>query len=333
MREAFHKKLKLNAANKERLEVINAIISDYKRQGYTLTLRQCYYQLVSKDIIPNNDKEYAKLSNLLVQGRMAGIVDWSAIEDRVRIPKLPYQADDVADALEDIQGAFRLDKMKGQPTYIEVWIEKDALSAILERVTREYHVRLMVNRGYSSCTAMYSAYKRIMDAYYAGAEKVKILYFGDHDPSGMDMIRDVKERVGEMLISGKGAYHIAQMNDMDAAYIEDEDGSHLSMHHLEGIFEVEQVALNMQQIRQYNPPENPAKIKDPRAAWYIKKYGNKSWELDALPPSALAKLCEDAIEENTDMNMWNEAKEDEDAQKQLLQDLIDERRKGEDDAD
>ena len=89
MKQQFDSELRLSKANRIMLERINTILEEYRNDGYVLTLRQLYYQLVSKDIIPNNDREYAKLSNILKKGRMAGIVDWSAIEDRVRVPKLP----------------------------------------------------------------------------------------------------------------------------------------------------------------------------------------------------------------------------------------------------
>jgi len=86
MKEKFRDKLGMSKANIERLETINNIVEEYRRQDFILTLRQLYYQLVSRDVIPNSQKEYAKLSILLTKGRMAGIVDWSAIEDRGRTP-------------------------------------------------------------------------------------------------------------------------------------------------------------------------------------------------------------------------------------------------------
>lgn len=88
MRIAF-RRIRLNKANKERLQTINDIIGKYQSQGYVLTLRQLYYQLVSAAIIPNKQSEYSKLSTLLKEGRMGGIVDWDAIEDRLRIPSVP----------------------------------------------------------------------------------------------------------------------------------------------------------------------------------------------------------------------------------------------------
>jgi hypothetical protein len=270
MKQQFDDKLRLSKANKEMLNIINSILEEYKNDGYVLTLRQLYYQLVSKDIIPNNDKEYGKLSNILKKGRMAGIVDWSAIEDRVRVPKLPYWVNGVNDAIKDTIEQYRINRMKGQDQKVEIWVEKDALSNVLYRVSSKYHIRLMVNRGYSSVSAMYDAYNRLNNGDV-------ILYFGDHDPSGMDMIRDVKERLLEFGL------------DID----------------------VRPIALTMQQIEEFNPPPNPAKITDPRAKWYINEFGKTSWELDALPPRELIRLAEDAVNEIIDIDLYNDMLDEE----------------------
>lgn len=265
--------VKFSASKMLLLEQVNEILDDYADQGLTLTLRQAYYQLVTKNIISNNDKEYAKLSKLLTDGRMAGIVDWDHIEDRVRKPRLPYYVLDIADALEDTVRAYRLDRQKGQPKYIEVWVEKDALSSVLSRVTNEYHIRLMVNRGYSSCSAMHDAYIRFSQAlkHNEYCYSMCILYMGDHDPSGLDMIRDISERLN---------------SDFGVDV------------------EVKQIALTREQIKKFNPPPNPAKITDPRAKWYIKEYGNISWELDALPPKELDKILRSNIIDRMDMEVY-----------------------------
>jgi hypothetical protein len=270
MKQKFIDKLKLSKSNVEMLNRINEILEEYVNDGYTLTLRQLYYQLVSRDIIPNNDKEYGKISNILKNGRMAGIVDWASIEDRVRVPKLPYWVKDVKEAIKDTIQQYRIDRMKGQDRKIEIWVEKDALSNVLYRVSEKFHIRLMVNRGYSSVSAMYDAYNRLNSGDV-------ILYFGDHDPSGMDMIRDVRERLNEFGID----------------------------------VNVQPIALTMEQIREFNPPPNPAKITDPRAKWYIEKYGKTSWELDALPPKELIRLAENAVEHIIDINLYNEMIEEE----------------------
>lgn len=323
MIEAFKARLALSPDNKIRLNQINDILVDYRRQGYVLTLRQAYYQLVSRDVIPNNAKEYAKLSDLLTKGRMAGVVDWASIEDRGRQPKIPYYVSGVKNALEDTVDQYRLDRQEGQENYVEVCIEKDALSSIFSRVTNKYHVRLLVNKGYSSCSAMYDIYQRIADAYTNGAKRATILYFGDHDPSGIDMIRDVNHRVSEMLVKGDNKDTIEQLMEEAGDYLNEEDDDEY-IPDISPVFKVRQIALNMEQIRQYRPPENPAKITDPRAKGYIAKYGNKSWELDALRPQALATLCSEAIEEEIDVDVYQEMMDKEKEQKAIITKFKDE---------
>jgi hypothetical protein len=282
MKEIFREELHMSASNKERLEIINGIVEEYNAQNYRLTLRQLYYQLVSRDVIPNKTEEYAKLSVLLGKGRMAGYVDWDAIEDRIRRPYLPYWVHDVPGAIEDIVKQYRLDRQEGQDNYIEVWVEKDALSGVLKRVTSEYHVNLMVNRGYSSITAMHDAYNRFKRAERRGESGV-ILYLGDHDPSGVDMVRDISSRLTEFGVD----------------------------------VEVDHIALTDEQIAKYNPPPNPTKVSDPRAKDYIAKYGNTSWEVDALRPDVLHKLVTSSIESRIDMDLFNGQKrrEEEDVEK------------------
>lgn len=283
MKEQFRTSLHLGKKNITKLNIVNSIIEEYLEQGYKLTLRQLYYQLVSRDLIPNTVQEYAKLSTLLVKGRMAGVVDWDAIEDRIRVPYLPYWVYGIDDAIEDTIDSYRLDRQKDQDTYIELWIEKDALSGVLKKVTSYYHLNLMVNRGYSSCTAIHDAYRRFKNQTLKDKESY-ILYLGDHDPSGLDMIRDIKERIAEFGID----------------------------------INIKSIALTAQQIKKYSPPSNPAKITDPRAKWYIQRFGNVSWEVDALTPDVLHKTVKKSVEKIIDMKLFNKVKTQEETDKKEL---------------
>jgi hypothetical protein len=288
MKTQFSKKLKLNPKNKERLNIINDIIVRYQEQGLKLTLRQLYYQLVIENIIPNNSSEYTKLSKLLVEGRMFGIVDWNAIEDRTRRPYIPYSVDDIDDAIEDTINQYRLDRMKDQDVYIEVWVEKDALSGVLRRVTEKYHIHLIVNKGYGSCSSMYDASQRILRA-MKNNKQCFILYLGDHDPSGMDMTRDIDKRLKEFEVE----------------------------------CEVKRIALTSKQIKKYNPPPNPAKLKDPRSKEYIKEFGNNSWEVDALNPKILNTLVDKEILDLIDVIKYNKILSLEDSDKEKLENFRD----------
>jgi len=268
------------------INTVNEILEDYDSQGYKLTLRQLYYQLVAQDKIPNNIKEYSKLSQTCVIGRMNGLIDWDMIEDRVRIPYLEYYSNSPQEAIEDALRQYKRDRQEGQPKHIEIWTEKDAVSNILKRVSKEFHVRLMVNRGYSSCSAMYETYKRFS---WTAQDKQIILYAGDHDPSGLDMLRDIQRRLDVF-----GACD----------------------------FQLIPVALTMSQINKYKPPPNPTKIADPRAKWYINQFGNMSWELDALSPKTLETVIKVAIVSCLDISQYKNMIDQENKDKTKLEDII-----------
>ncbi len=273
----------MRPATRELLGQILEVVENYGEQGYRLTLRQLYYQLVAASIIPNEQRQYSKLSKILTDARMCGMVDWDIIEDRIRVPQRPPQWDSVSDILGACADQYRCDRHSDQKNYVEVWVEKDALSGVLLPVTQEYHVNLMVNRGYSSVSAMHDAALRFMNTYHTDDE-MYILYLGDHDPSGLDMVRDIAARMDRFDI-------------------------HLT---------VRPIALTMDQIEQHNPPPNPAKVTDPRARDYIARHGHTSWELDALQPAVLHGLLRTHLEELIDMDQYNERVEQEREQVSLI---------------
>lgn len=310
----------------ERIEQMVSIIEEYQQQGLRLSARQLYYQFVSRGYIANKDTEYKKLTALLTDARYAGMVDWDIIEDRGREPSTPNEWDSLEDRIKAVLRNYRLPRWRDQPKYVELWVEKQALAGVLAPIAYEFHATLMVNKGYSSASAMKESADRIKTAciidedaaaamdralHYAGRMREEygedseeyfeaishvdelpegyraavILYLGDLDPSGEDMVRDIKERLKEF-----------------------------------GVLElsVEKIALTMAQVKQYNPPPNPAKITDPRAKDYIAKYGNKSWEVDALPPPVLTRLIRAAFAKHVDKDKLAAIKAQEEADKDRL---------------
>lgn len=255
---------------RELLNHITSIVQEYEDMGYALTVRQVYYQLVSRDIIPNSLNSYQLTSRVLKDARMSGMVDWNTIEDRVRQTIMPGQFDDMSDFIQAAINSYRRHRWKDQAHYVEVVIEKEALSGILRPLTTKYHVLLLPNKGYSSASAIHEAAQRI--TYQTmHRKKCHILYLGDHDPSGNDMVRDIRERLAEFRC----------------------------------IVSVEKIALTMEQIERYDPPPNPAKLTDPRSEKYVTEYGNQSWELDALKPEVLNDLVESHIKKYLDMDKYN----------------------------
>lgn len=321
MAKIHYRSIRLSNANKERLETINSIITEYQNDGYVLTLRQLYYQLVSRDVIPNKPTEYAKLSGLLKEGRMAGIVDWDAIEDRLRRPEKPAAWDSPKEIIESAVSQYARPRMEGQENYIEVWVEKDALSGVLKRVTQKYHIPIVVNRGYSSVTAMHDAFNRFVDAADNKGQKITILYLGDFDPSGVDMVRDITDRIKEFFIGSM----FVRSKWYELSYDQQDNFESIENYGSQWVHEnitILPIALTMAQIKQYNPPPNPAKITDPRAADYIKKYGNTSWEVDALPPPVLNALLTDAITNRIDEEKYDEVVASEKADKVKIKKLL-----------
>lgn len=338
--------ISLNKANKLKLELINSIIKEYQNEGYTLTLRQLYYQLVTRDIIPNVQSEYAKLSKLLKEGRMAGVVDWDAIEDRLRQPSVPSSWDSPKSILRSALFSYARPRQKGQNNYLEVWVEKDALSGVLKRITEKYHIPIMVNRGYSSVSAMYDSYERFVEAFRQD-QKIKILYLGDYDPSGIDMIRDIRDRIKEFFSSEDFKSDLFEKLDYEERlnvndeiqkeldftqyefdsdirdYINDESEKRYFEKWFSENFIVEPIALTIEQIKQYNPPPNPAKRTDPRAKDFIEKFGSTSWEVDALPPNVLNTILDNKIINNIDLQVYQNVVDLEQNDKDKIQSIID----------
>jgi len=293
VKNCFNSSVRLREASKINLGKANEIIDDFEKMGHKLTVRQLFYQMVGKAIIENTYSEYRSLGTLLKNGRMGGLVDWDTIEDRLRKPEIPYNDVGIAEALRMAARTYRLDRMEGQQNYIEVWVEKDALSGILSKITREYHVSLMVNRGFSSTTAMHEAYARFAAQIEKGQDCV-ILYIGDHDPSGLCMSEDIQTR-----LKGFGLNNI----------------------------EVRRIALNMDQVQKYNLPENKLKKDDkgeptdPRGIAYKNKFGDKSWEVDALSPLVLDQIVRDEIESIINIDQYSAMLEREKEERATILDI------------
>ena len=149
----------------DQIELCNRIIRQYQAQGFRLTLRQLYYQLVSRDIVPNTERSYKNLGKLISQGRLAGMIDWNAIEDRLRAPHKITEWDTPADIMNAVVRQYQLPRWGDQEYHVELWCEKDALAGVLRPLADEYHLTMMVNRGYSSQSAMKEAAERIYGAW------------------------------------------------------------------------------------------------------------------------------------------------------------------------
>jgi hypothetical protein len=266
----------------------NAICAEYASQGLNMTLRQLYYQFVARGLIRNKQSEYDRLGSIVNDARLAGLLDWTYIVDLTReLDTLPHW-NSGAEAQKSIAEWYLFDKWAMQDHRIEVWIEKEALAGVIQPICRELDVPFFAVRGYNSQSAAYQAALRVVKHKKAGQSPL-ILHLGDHDPSGIDMTRDNTERFE---IMGQSV-------------------------------EVRRLALNMDQVEQYDPPPNPAKMTDSRVGSYIERFGYESWELDALEPTVLADLIRNAVEDVRDDALWQEAIELEEEHRRVLQQVSD----------
>lgn len=248
----------------------NVILEEYAMQGFVLTLRQLYYKFVARGYIPNNHKSYKRLGSIIGSARLAGKIDWERIEDRMRSLAVLQHFRGPQDALDKLAGWYHIDMWAGQEYRPEVWIEKDALSGVIAGVCDENDVPYFCCRGYTSLSEMWRASQRLK-RHSANGQKPFIIHFGDHDPSGIDMSRDIQDRLQEMFRAECGFLR---------------------------------VALTMEQVEEYQPPPNPAKVRDSRYKSYRDNYGEESWELDALEPAKFRELIEDKINEFRDEAQW-----------------------------
>jgi|tagenome__1003787_1003787.scaffolds.fasta_scaffold20988564_12 hypothetical protein len=252
----------------------NIICQDYANQGYSLTLRQLYYRFVAQSLIPNTDKSYKRLGNIVNDARMAGLIDWFHVVDRTRTHvdhggwESPEQ---IVNATAD--GYRRNPWVASEQTFRpEVWVEKEALADVISQACQTYSVPHFACRGYVSQSAMWRAGRRMKRTLGEGHTPV-VIHLGDHDPSGIDMSRDIEDRL--YTFAGPGVRFI-------------------------------RIALNMDQIEQYQPPPNPAKMSDARANKYVEEYGDESWELDALPPEVLDELINDEVRNYLDLTSFEQ---------------------------
>lgn len=282
MKQAYITK-KFRAESLERIAVANSILEEYARQGFDLTLRQLYYQFVARGYIPNRQEEYDRLGSLINDARLAGLVDWDHIVDRTRNLRENPHWTSPSSIIRSAALSFQVDKWATQPCRVECWIEKDALVGVIAGICNQLDVPYFSCRGYTSQSELRAAAMR-MRGYARGGQEPVLLHLGDHDPSGIDMTRDIGDRFAMFM----------------------------------GGIEVRRLALNFDQIELYDPPPNPAKQTDARFASYVAQHGDESWELDALEPTVIEQLVEDAVRSVIDEEAWEEAEAEEGEGKSVL---------------
>lgn len=246
---------------------------------HPMTVRQVYYQLVSGQVIKNTLSQYKAVSNALVDARKEGVIPWEWIEDRLRRPRFVSMWAGLADFAETARRAYRRNVWAEQPAYLEVWLEKDALSGIFEDILESYGVTLNVGRGYDGWDSIHNAAER-----YREEDEVSVLYCGDFDPSGEDMVRSLRERL---------------------AFFGCEP-------------DIIKCALTAEDVTRYNLPPDFTKTTDTRRAAFVEKYGDVAVELDALPVDVLRNRLVDEVEARIDVDALADVKKAEEADRERL---------------
>lgn len=281
------------------INTANEIVEEYTEKGYRLTLRQLYYQFVARDLLPerwadpatgstNNQRAYNNLGTLIGDARMAGEIDWTSIEDRTRERDGNTHWRSPEAIIKAVSEQYKIDKWEGQLNRPEVWVEKDALEGVIDPVCRRLDIPFFSCRGYTSMTSMWENAQYLKGLAKKGAVPV-ILHLGDHDPSGIDMSRDIEERVRQFM-DGMG-----------------------------GKLVFKRIALNRDQIDTYHPPENPAKSTDSRFKDYQKIHGDSSWELDALDPEVIDALITSEVNKLKNATKYKHMEAKEETERGLLE--------------
>ena len=318
---------KFSEEHTEVIRIANSICTEYAEQELVLTLRQIYYQFVARGFLPNSQKEYKRLGGILGDARMAGELDWDYMVDRTRnVVKQPYW-DDPADMMAQAAKQFAKDMWKGQRVRCEVWLEKDAAIGVVESVCNRNQVPYFSCRGYTSQSEMWEGAQRIR-YHIENGDRVVILHVGDHDPSGLDMTRDITDRL-RLFVTKDWAMGwgsdlprpltvAAIKHHMRAAMWN--TGGDITVR--QDPWEIKRIALNRDQIEQYNPPPNPAKVTDSRFTSYMEETGlDESWELDALDPVVLQELIQDEIDLVRNTDLWEETERQQEREQDQMKSL------------
>jgi hypothetical protein len=230
---------------------------------HPMTVRQVFYALVSRQVVENTRSAYQAVGKALVAARKEDTIPWEWIEDRLRRPREVPMWSGLAGFATTAAGWYRRDVWDTQPAYVEVWLEKDALSGIFEEILDPYGVTLNVGRGYNGWDSIKNAADRLLDASDRLEEfdAVTVLYFGDFDPSGEDMVRSLRERLAFFDCSP----------------------------------ELVKCALTAGDITRYNLPPDFTKQTDSRRAAFVAQHGDVAVELDALPIDVLRSRLEEEV--------------------------------------
>ena len=259
------------------IEACNQVLAEVGRA----TVRQLFYQLVVMGILKNTKNQYTYLSKVLTKARKDGLVYWTQIVDATREPQGNYMVEDLKSYIERLP-SYKQWIWNNQKYYIEIWLEKEALSRIVMDALEEWDNRIWIQpmRGYTSYTCKKKAENRFYDH-----DNIILLIFSDFDPSGKDLARDVRQFF-------------------------EESGTNV---------ECVRIALTRKQVDKYNLPEFPAKKSDPRTA---KDPDKIQVELDALRPDILKQIVQNAVKKFINQKEYDKTVESEKEIQKKIDDVL-----------
>ena len=263
---------------------IRAAVAEVAAEYDRMSVRQLYYQLVARGVIDKTEPAYKRVCDVSAQMRLDGSLDYRAIVDGHRSRRVVFAHDGLRSALEDAHLLYRRNYWLAQPTHVEVWCEKDALTGVIQPVCEAYGVTYVACRGFPSITLRYESAFALAQT----GKPARIFYFGDHDPSGQQISTNLEPELRQ---------HGADVT-------------------------VERMALHPWQVDRYRLPTRPAKRSDSRHAAFVAQFGDATVELDALPPSVLVDLVETAILSMIEHEEWARAREIEELERETLASLV-----------
>lgn len=280
---------KRSRRTKQQAGIVRAAIYEALQDSHPQTVRQLFYRLVSAGVIDKTEQEYkGTVCRLTAEMRRAGELPYEWLADNTRWMRKPKSYASLANMLDNQQQFYRRDLWAEQEAYVEIWLEKDALSGVLLDVTAEWDVPLMVTRGYPSLSYLHSAGEQI-----ASIDKPTYLYyFGDHDPSGVDIPNKVYEGVRDFAPDAE--------------------------------IHFERVAVNPDQIQAFKLLTRPTKSSDSRS----KSFEGESVEVDALPVNVLKNICHAKIVQHIDHDRLDRLRIVEDLERQTLTSIASSYRQG-----
>lgn len=278
--------MKRRGLGKRTIALREAILDVLERFDGPMSSRQVAYQLVPH-VIENTESEKERVGRVIVQMRREGLIPYRRIVDRTRARHQRASWDGVLDIMESAAAGYRRNLWADQPIIPMVALEKRALEGVFSTVVDEYGVSLWTFGGYNSESFDFEFAEAITDITDTG-RSVVIIYFGDHDPSGLDIERATVERLRRF-----GAQ-----------------------------FEWQRVGLLAEDFDAFNLARVPVKPTDTRAKVFLSKFGDRAAEVDALPPDILGRRIRAAVETFIEPTAWESLRAAEAAEKEALETVM-----------